>query len=127
MNSYRYLINKIYPARVNEQSDLQFYKAMEKAYFKLQSAQEKNETLFLDYRNAFYLLRKHIYSAIADAYRLIRSQIDDFDRKLLESNIEKLNSPLYDINELEEILSYTNLILSGYDLNIILNDHHDHD
>ncbi|TCD08250.1 hypothetical protein EZ449_12640 [Pedobacter frigidisoli] len=116
MNSYKYLMNKIYPARVNDQPDMQFYKEMIKAHFKLQSAVIGDESLILDYRNAFFFLRNHIHNAVKDGYRLITNQLDEADKNQLEENIHKLETPLYDISELEKILSYINLIFSAYDL-----------
>lgn len=115
-------MDKIYPARVNDQPNMQFYKEMIKAHFRLQSATNRDESLFLDYRNAFFFLRNHIYNAVNDGYRLITNQLDDTDKNQLEKNIKRLKDPMYDIRELEEILSYINLIFSAYDLTKINED-----
>lgn len=120
VNSYRYLIKKIYPARIYDVVDINIYKEFEKAHFKLEHSLVKDESLFLSYRNALFFFRKHISNAIKDGFGLIRNQLDDSDKYQLEATIQKLDGSLYDINELEEIVSYSNMIFSSYDLDMPL-------
>ncbi len=123
MKSYKYLINKIYPARVNEDSDMTLYYTMEKAYFKLKMTEDKNGTVLYEYWCEFYFLKQHICKAITDGMQMIAMEADEFDCNQLENIIYKLNSNLYDINELEELLSFANLIFSGYSLNKVQRQH----
>lgn len=118
MNAYIFFLNKVYPARVGEQSDLLIYFNAEKALFNLQNSNDNTEALNLEFRNAFYFLKKHICNAINDVYRVLEYQMDDFDKKQLKCCIEKLNGSLYNINELENILSYINTVISAYELTI---------
>ncbi|WP_316796961.1 hypothetical protein [Pedobacter agri] len=122
INSYHYLIKKIYPARVNDGIDMELYKEVEKAHYKLEHASKKDESLFLNYRNTFFFFKKHINNAIKDGFGLIRNQLNDSDKSQLEATIQKLDGSLYDINELEVIVSYSNLIFSSYNLDTPLND-----
>jgi len=124
INSYHYLIKKIYPARVNDGADLELYKEVEKAHFRLENASKKDESLFLNYRNAFFFFKRNINNAIKDGFGLIKNQLDDTDKDQLEATIKKLDGALYDIKEIEEIVSYSNMIFSSYDLDTPLNDDH---
>ncbi|MCZ4245730.1 hypothetical protein [Pedobacter punctiformis] len=116
MNAYRCLLNKIYPARIGEQSDLLLYFTAEKAFYNFQNAKENFEVLQLEFRNAFFFLRKHLCNCINDAYSVLKYRLDNFDKKQLEFHINKLNSSFYDINELESILSHINIIIIQYEL-----------
>ncbi|WP_316803006.1 hypothetical protein [Pedobacter nototheniae] len=122
MNAYKCLLNKIYPARVGEQPDLLIYFNAEKALFNLQNSDLNHEVLNLEFRNAFYFLRKHLYNCVNDAYRVLACQMDDFDKQQFAYHIEKLSNSFYDINELENIISSINTIISAYELT--LNEQH---
>ncbi|MCX3266437.1 hypothetical protein [Pedobacter agri] len=115
-NLYHCLITKIYPARVNDEIEMEFFKELLKARFQLKNSKTEDESLLLNYRNAFFFFKKHICDAIKDGFRLIESQLDDSERNQLAHTITRLNGQLYDIVDLERILSYTNLIFSSHDL-----------
>jgi len=115
---YHYLISKIYPARVNEPANIEMLKELEKAWFILENAKEKEESYLLSYRNAFFLLKKNVSNTIKDGFSVIKSQLDELGSIELNSLIEKLDKPLYDINELTEILFLSNMIFSCYDCTI---------
>lgn len=116
MNAYKCLLNKVYPARIGEQADLLIYFNAEKAFFNLQNSNLDFEVLNLEFRNAFYFLKKHVYNCVNDAYRILECQMDDFDKKQLGYCIEKLTNSFYDITELENILTYINTVISAYNL-----------
>lgn len=78
----------------------------------------------MNYRNAFFFFKRKINNAIKDGFGLIKNQLDDIDKNQLEATIKKLDGALYDIKEIEEIVSYSNMIFSSYDLDTPLNDDH---
>jgi len=116
MNAYKNLIERIYPARNGEKTDIQLYHTMEVAHIQMQNLQNINDFLLYNYRTAFFFLITHICNAIQDGTRRIFYELNEFDKKCLDSFIKKLNGPLYDKIELDEIIMISDEILSNYDL-----------
>ena len=116
MIAYKYLMNKIYPARINDKPNLLYYNELAKAHFQLTHSTGEDELLLTKYRNAFVFFRKQVCNAANDGYRVLQHELDDFEKTQLEHCIKKLKSTFYDMDELLEIISYINLILSGHDV-----------
>ena len=116
MNAYKNLIEKIYPARFGEKTDVQFYLAMETAYFRMQKLETTNDFILYNYRNTFFFLKRHICNAIQDGTRRVIYDLNESDKKCVDAFIEKLNGSFYDKIELDEILDNVNSILSNYNL-----------
>ncbi|QPH39735.1 hypothetical protein [Pedobacter endophyticus] len=116
MIAYLYLMNKVYPARVNDAPNLLYYEELVEAHFKLVNSDKDDEILLLNYRNAFFFFKNHVYNAVNDAYRMIKHELDDFDTIQFEHNMTKLENTHYNMDRLLEVISHFSFILSGYNL-----------